>query len=449
MYNLENISNQHKKINEIIFESINFVKKKVDEAFVCITKTYNTAIVVRYGKPEFIEFNDNVEYFISVYSNFKKGSASSTDLNINSIKNTIFSAINILKYTSSDKFAGLSEFCPLTYNVYNLNLFHLSQLNLQENIKLAYFTEKYALNYDSKIINTEGGFLNSSNRIFSFGNTKGIFASYKSSRYDLSTCVLAKDKNSVKIERDYYFSNSRKINNLQSPKLIGKTCAKRVLLRLHSKKISTQKCPVIFTSDAAVSIFYSLYKSILGMTVCNKSTFLLNSLNKLIFPKWLNIFDNPHILKGIGSAPFDCEGVVTSPRFIIKDGVLKTWLLDSYSSKKLGIENTGHSGGIYNWIFIHKNQISFKELIKTMNTGIVVTDLMGDGVNIINGDYSRGVSGYFIKNNNFEHSVSEITISGNLKDIFKNIVLMSNDYNLKEKIQCGSLLISNMVISGE
>ncbi|WP_343187821.1 metalloprotease PmbA [Buchnera aphidicola (Periphyllus koelreuteriae)] len=450
MNEIKNFLEQEKKIKKIILKSINKIKNIIDEAFIRIIKTYNTGIVVRNGKTEYIEFHDDAEFFISVYSNYKQGTSLSKDLSSDSIKKTIFSAINISKYTSKDKCSGLPEFDLLKYKIKDLNLFHPINLKLKDSIKLAYLTEKFALNYNSKIINSEGGYFNSSNSIVSFGNTKGIFGSYKFSNHSLSTCVLAKNSNSKKIERDYYYSNSRKLSTLKSPKIIGINCAKRVLLKLNSRKIITQKCPVILISDVAYSIFNSFSKSINGNLVYKKSTFLLNDLNKLIFPKWMNIFENPHIKKGIGSCPFDDEGTLTAPRFIIKNGFLKTWLLNSYTSKKLGLNNTGHSGGIYNWIFLNKNNnFSFKKLLKFMNTGLVITDLMGDGVNMINGNYSRGASGYFIKNNFFKYSVSEITISGNLKNIFKNIVLMSNDYNLNQNIQCGSILISEMNISGK
>ncbi|CAL4318426.1 Metalloprotease PmbA [Buchnera aphidicola (Periphyllus testudinaceus)] len=449
MNEIKNFLKQENSIKNIILKSLNIIKKIIDEAYIRVEKTNNIEIIVRNGKTEYIEFHNDFEFFVSVYSNNKRGTSISTDFSMSSIKKAIFSAINISKYTSVDKYSGLQNFNLSKNKILDLDLFHPISFNLKKSIKLAYLAEKFALNYDPRIINSEGGCFSINNSIISFGNTKGVLESYKSSRYLLSTCVLAKNKNSNNIERDYYYSESRKIDNLESPEIVGKKCSKRVLLRLNAKKIVTQKCPVILSSRVSYSIFKYLSQAINGYSVCKKSTFLLNSLEKLIFPKWLNILDNPHVIEGIGSAPFDDEGTLTSPCFIIKNGFLKTWLLNSYTSKKLGLKNTGHSGGIYNWIFIQKDNISFNKLLKNMNTGLVITELMGDGVNIVNGDYSKGASGYFIKNNCFKHSVSEITLSGNLKNIFKNILYMSNDYNYKNNIQCGSIFISEMNVSGK
>ncbi|CAL4318463.1 Metalloprotease PmbA [Buchnera aphidicola (Chaitophorus sp. 3695)] len=449
MYIIKDILNEEKFLKNIILKSLLIVQSQVDEAFVFIRKNYDINTVIRNGHKEYIEFHEDVYFSITVYSNYHKGSASSTNLNIQSIKNTISTAIEISKYTSKDIFSKLPSVNLKTYQVLDLDLFHPSNISLKESLKMAYLTEKYTLDFDKKIINSEGGCFYSGNTIIAFGNTKGLIQTYKSSKHSLSICVIAKNDQSNTKERDYYYSISRKLDDLESPQSISQKCAKKVLLKLNSKKILTQRCSVILTSDMAVSLFNHFAKSIFGYQVYKKSTFLLNRLGKLIFPKWLSIFENPHIKRGIASSPFDCEGTLTIPRFIVKNGFLKTWLLDSYSARKLNLKNTGHLGGIYNWIFLQKNNISFKNLLNKMNTGLVITDLMGDGVNIVNGDYSRGASGYFIENGLFKYSVKEITISGNLYDIYKRIVAMSNDYDIRQNIQCGSIFISKMIISGQ
>ncbi|CAL4318378.1 metalloprotease PmbA [Buchnera aphidicola] len=449
MYAREEILKQEKNLKKIILNSLIEIQNQVDDAHIFIQKTYNNNITIRNGLKEYIEFNFNIFFSITVYKKNKKGTASSTDLSHKCLKKTINSAIEISKYTESDLNCYLPEFDILSYKVLDLDLFHPSSLDLQNKVKLAYLTEKYALNFDNKIINTEGSCFSSSDSIIAFGNTKGIIQTYKSSKYFLSACTIAQENNSLKKERDYYYSISRKIDNLESPKYIGEKCSKRALFRLNSRKISTQKLPVLFTAEISSSIFSYLSHAITGEKVYQKSTFLLNSLKQSIFPQWLNIFEDPHIKGGLYSFPFDNEGILTKPLFIVKNGILQTWLLDSYYSRKLNLRNTGHSGGTYNWIFFQKNILSFKSLLRKMNTGIVVTSFMGDGVNLINGDFSRGVSGYFIKNGKFMYAISEITISGNLLDMYKNIVCMSNDYDCRKKIQSGSFFISEMVISGK
>ncbi|MCW5197596.1 metalloprotease PmbA [Buchnera aphidicola] len=449
MYVIKDILNEEKFLKNIISKSLLIAQNKVDEAFIFIRKTYDMNSVIRNGSKEYIEFHEDCSFSITVYSNYHKGYASSTDLNIQSIKNTITAAIEISKYTSKDIYSTLPSINLKKYKVLDLDLFHLSNLNLKESLKMAYLTEKYTLDFDKRIVNSEGGCFSSGYTIIAFGNTKGLIQTYKFSQYSLSICVVAENNKFNTQERDYYYSISRKLDDLESPRSISKKCAKKVLLKLNSKKIITQRCSIILTSDVAASLFNHFAKSIFGYQVYNKSTFLLDSLGKLIFPKWLSIFENPHIKKGIASSPFDNEGTLTKPRFIVKNGVLQTWLLDSYSSKKLNLKNTGHLGGIYNWIFIQKNNISFQDLLYQMNTGLVITDLMGHGVNIVNGDYSRGASGYFIENGLFKYSVKEITISGNLKNIYKKIIAMSNDYDIRKNIQCGSIFISKMIISGK
>jgi PmbA protein len=449
MYEIKEILKQEEFLKKIILKYILEIQEKVDDASILIKKKYDTNVVVRNGLQEYIEFNDNVLFIVTIYSQNRQGSASSTDLSIESINKTISSAIKISKYTSVDKFSGLPEFDLYTYKTLDLDLFHPSLISLKKQIELAFLTEKYALNYDPRIINSEGSNFSSSNNIFAYGNTKGIIQTYKHSQYFLSACTIGQGNLSHKKERDFYYSISRKIDNLKSPKYIGRKCSKKVLIKLNSKKISSQKLPIIFSSEVSSSIFFYLSQAIKGTKVYKKSTFLLNSLNKCIFPKWLNIFENPHIKKGLYSAPFDSEGIITKPRFIIKNGILCTWLLNNYSSKKLNLKNTGHADGIYNWIFIQKYNFSFYDLLKKMDTGLVITDFMGDGVNLVNGDFSRGASGYFVENGRFKNSVSEITISGNLKDMYKNIICMSNDYDVQQSIQSGSVLISKLIISGK
>jgi PmbA protein len=257
--------------------------------------------------------------------------------------------------------------------------------------------------------------------------------------------MVAQDKNSM--QRDFDYSISRKINNLENSETLGKKTAKRVVSRLGSKKIQTMKSSVIFSAEISHVFFSHLVNAISGDNVYQKSTFLINNLKTKIFPDWLNIKENPHLKTGLGSKPFDNEGVSTNPRYIIQNGILQTWLLNSYNARKLQLESTGNCGGIYNWL-VSNNNISFKELLKKMNQGILITELMGQGVDIVTGNYSRGAVGFWVENGSIAYPVNEITISGNLKRMWSNILNISTDTDTRNNIQCGSILLSEMQISG-
>lgn len=250
------------------------------------------------------------------------------------------------------------------------------------------------------------------------------------------------------MERDYAYTIGRAIEDLRSPEWVGEECAQRVLSRLAPRKLSTMKAPVIFAREVATGLFGHLVGAIAGGAVYRKSTFLLDSLGKQILPEWLTIEEHPHLLKGLASTPFDSEGVRTERRDIVKDGVLQQWLLTNYSARKLGLTSTGHAGGIHNWR-INGRGLGFDALLKEMGTGLVVTELMGQGVSGITGDYSRGAAGFWVENGVIQYPVSEITIAGNLKDMWRNIVTIGDDIETRSNIQCGSVLLPEMKIAGQ
>ena len=264
---------------------------------------------------------------------------------------------------------------------------------------------------------------------------------YCSTRHSLSSCVIAEENGDM--ERDYAYTIGRAMSDLQTPEWVGADCARRTLSRLSPRKLSTMKAPVIFANEVATGLFGHLVGAIAGGAVYRKSTFLLDSLGKQILPDWLTIEEHPHLLKGLASTPFDSEGVRTERRDIVKDGILTQWLLTSYSARKLGLKSTGHAGGIHNWRIAGQG-LSFEQMLKEMGTGLVVTELMGQGVSAITGDYSRGAAGFWVENGEIQYPVSEITIAGNLKDMWRNIVTVGNDIETRSNIQCGSVLLPEM-----
>ncbi|ERK17398.1 MAG: metalloprotease PmbA [Pantoea sp.] len=440
------VAEQRKVLEQAVAQALELAKASTDGAEVAVTKTTGIGVSTRYGEVENVEFNSDGALGITVYHQNRKGSASSTDLSPDAIKRTVQAAIDIARYTSSDPNAGPADRDLLAFEAPDLDLYHPWEIDADRAIELAAQAEQAALQADKRITNTEGGSFNSHVGIKVFGNSHGMLQSYCSSRHSLSSCVIAEQNGEM--ERDYAYTIGRDINDLQSADWVGAECARRVLSRLAPRKLSTMQAPVIFAPEVATGLFGHLVGAISGSSVYRKSTFLLDALGTQILPEWLTIEEKPHLLKGLASTPFDSEGVRTQARDIIKNGVLQNWLLTSYSARKLGLQSTGHAGGIHNWRIAGQGH-SFADLLKQMGRGLVVTELMGQGVSAITGDYSRGAAGYWVENGEIQYPVSEITIAGNLKDMWRNMVTVGNDIETRSNIQCGSVLLPEMKIAGQ
>ncbi|WP_148052211.1 metalloprotease PmbA [Atlantibacter hermannii] len=437
---------QRKTLEHAVSQALELAAGKADGAEVAVSKTTGISVSTRYGEVENVEFNSDGALGITVYHQNRKGSASSTDLSPDAIARTVQAALDIARYTSPDPCAGVADKELLAFDAPDLDLFHPAEVDADRAIELAARAEEVALKADKRITNTEGGSFNSHYGIKVFGNSHGMLQSYCSTRHSLSSCVIAEQDGDM--ERDYAYTIGRAIEDLRSPEWVGEECAQRVLSRLAPRKLSTMKAPVIFAREVATGLFGHLVGAIAGGAVYRKSTFLLDSLDKQILPEWLTIEEHPHLLKGLASTPFDSEGVRTERRDIVKDGVLQQWLLTNYSARKLGLTSTGHAGGIHNWR-INGRGLGFDALLKEMGTGLVVTELMGQGVSGITGDYSRGAAGFWVENGVIQYPVSEITIAGNLKDMWRNIVTIGDDIETRSNIQCGSVLLPEMKIAGQ
>ncbi|MBQ0685736.1 metalloprotease PmbA [Providencia rettgeri] len=442
----EQVTEQRKKLEEAVARALEFAQTRCDAAEVAVNKSTGISVSTRQGEVENVEFNSDGALGITVYHQQRKGSASSTDLSPEAIERTVQAAIDIASFTSEDLCAGPAEKSLLAFDAPDLKLFQATEFSPEEAIRLASVAEMSALNADSRIVNTEGGSFNGHYGVRVFGNSHGMLQSYCSSRYSMSSCVIAEQNGQM--ERDYAYTIGRSIDALQSPEWVGQECARRTLSRLSPRKLSTMKAPVIFAAEVATGLFGHLVGAISGSSIYRKSSFLLDSLGKQILPSWLTINEQPHLIGGLASSPFDSEGVRTVERNIVEDGVLQTWLLTSYSARKLGLQSTGHAGGIHNWRIAGQG-LSFDGLLKQMGTGLIVTELMGQGVSGITGDYSRGASGFWVENGEIQYPVSEITIAGNLKDMWANIVTIADDIETRSNIQCGSVLIPEMSIAGE
>ncbi|EPW8573904.1 metalloprotease PmbA [Morganella morganii] len=437
---------QRTRLEQAVSQALSIAQKGCDSAEVAVSRTTGMSVSTRMGEVENVEFNSDGALGITVYHNQRKGSASSTDLSDEAIARTVQAAIDIAKYTSEDPCSGPADRDLLAFEAPDLQLFYPSEVSADQAIDYAANAEKAALSADPRITNTEGGSFNSHYGIRVFGNTLGMLQSYCSSRHSMSACVIAEENGDM--ERDYAYTIARKLDDLKSAQWVGEECARRTLSRLAPRKLATQKAPVIFAPEVATGLFGHLVGAISGTSVYRKSTFLLDSLGKQILPDWLTIRELPHVIGGLASTPFDSEGVRTEDRLIIENGVLNNWLMTTYAARKLGLKSTGHAGGIHNW-YIAGQGLGFDDMLREMGTGLVVTELMGQGVSGITGDYSRGASGFWVENGEIQYPVSEITIAGNLKDMWANIIATGDDIETRSNIQCGSVWLPEMSIAGQ
>ena len=404
------------------------------------------SVNVRLGDVETIEHHCSQGLGVSVYFGQKKGSASSTDLSAKSIKETVTAACSIARYANEDKYAGLPDPERLATELTDLDLYHPWNINADDAINLALECEDTARQYHPDIHNSEGASVDSYSGIRIFGNSLGFLHGYASTRHSISCSVLGERNDDM--ERDYWYSVARDKNNLDSTTFIGKKAAERTVQRLGARSLNTRKCPVLYSAEIASSLIGSFLGAISGGSLYRKSSFMLDSLDTKIFPDFMHIREQPHLLGALGSAFYDAEGVATQANEIVTNGILNTYLLSSYSARKLGMKTTGHAGGVRN-LCITAGDKNLEQLLRQMDTGLLVTELMGQGVNPVTGDYSRGASGFWVEQGVIQYPVHEITIAGNLKDMFQHILAVGNDIDYRGNIRTGSILIEEMAIAGE
>ncbi|REL34432.1 metalloprotease PmbA [Thalassotalea euphylliae] len=416
-----------------------------DNAEVALSRQQGLSVNTRMGEVENVEFTNDGALGITVYKDGRKGSASTADLSEEALNNAVKAAVDIAKYTSVDDCSGLADKDRLAMTPVELDLYHPKALTTEEAIDIAKQCEDAALASDARITNSDGATLASFEGFKVYGNSHGQLVGYPSTRHSLSCVSIASDGDDM--QRDYAYTVNRDFAQLDAPELVGQQAASEVISRLHAEKISTQKVPVMFRADIANTIFGHFIAAISGGNLYRKSSFLLDALGQPIFPEHLTISERPHLTKALASSSFDAEGVETIDREIISQGQLETYLLTSYSARKLGLQTTGHAGGIHNWL-VTANGGDFDAMLKQLGTGLLVTELMGQGVNVVTGDYSRGAAGFWVENGKIAYPVSEITIAGKLQDMFKGIVSIGTDTDMRGSIRTGSLLIEEMQIAG-
>lgn len=440
------LKSQEQTLRDAVSFAIETAQKAEATAEVGVTKVSGLSVSTRLQEIENVEFTNDGALGISVYLGQQKGNASTSDLSEAAIKNTVEAALAIAKYTSPDDCTGLADKELMAFEAPDLALYHEASVDVEQATKLALEAEKVALEYDAKIVNSNGASFNSHTGVRVYGNTHGMLQSYLSSRYSLSCSVIGGELD--QLENDYEYTVSREFDALSSADWVGQNCAKKVIARLNPQKLTTREVPVIFLNDVATGLISHLTGAISGGSLYRQSSFLLDHLGKQVLPDWFQISERPHLLKRLASTPFDSEGVRTQDLEIIQDGVLQTYLLTSYSGRKMGMQSTGHAGGIHNWLVKPNLTGGLTALLRQMGTGLLVTDVMGQGVNIVTGDYSRGAAGFWVENGEIQYPVAEITIAGQLQDMLKNIVAVADDIEHRSNIQTGSILLDKMKISG-
>lgn len=421
------------------------IKKGATQAEASMSKVQGIAVSSRMKDVENVEFTNDGGLGISVYVGKRKGSASTADLSPEALTLAVEKAVDIAKYTSEDPCTGLADKELIATEFPDLDLYHPEVLDTQKGIELAIEAESAALAYDARITNSDGASYNANLGMRVYGNTHGINAGYPSSRYSLSCMVIGAEGDDM--QRDYAYTVNRKANLLKSAALVGEEAAQATVERLGARKINTATVPVILNKDIASSLFGHYVGAISGGSLYRRSSFLLDKLGTQVFPEWLNIQERPFIKAGLASSSFDNEGVATRDMTIVEAGKLSTYLYTTYSGRKLNETSTGHAGGIHNWL-VNDTGHSDKDLLKEMGTGLLVTELMGQGVNIVTGDYSRGAAGFWVENGEIQYPVHEITIAGNLADMFANIAAIGNERDVRGSVQTGSILLNEMKIAG-
>ncbi|AGF48588.1 PmbA protein [Candidatus Kinetoplastibacterium oncopeltii TCC290E] len=445
------MNKEKEHFKELIERSLKSAKKiGANESCAEISEGRGLSVSVRKGNVETIEKSHDRMLNVVVFDGKKSGSASTSDFSFEAINKTVEAAWHIARYTAIDDASGLPDEILLAKKFRDFKLYHLWSKSVEEMISIAKQTEEAAINFSNSIVNTDGSFVSSGQSYSLLGNSFGFLGSRIYSQYSLSVVPIACG-NKGNMQRDYWYDANSNPLNLSDPSYIGKYAAERAVARLSARRIATGNFPVIFEAPVALGLIGSFVQAASGGALYRKASFLTDTLGKHIFPKHVDIIEDPHIEGAMGSTSFDSEGVSTKMRSVVSSGVLNGYFLSSYSARKLGLITTGNAGGSHNLRMFSsktKDNDDLKSMIKQMDKGLLITELIGHGINYVTGDYSRGAFGFWIENGEIQHAVEEITIAGNLMDMFKQIILIGSDVISRGTKTTGSVLIENMSIAG-
>ena len=410
-----------------------------------VSEGFGQSVTVRLGEVETIEYNRDKGVGVTVYLGQQRGYASTSDFSAAALQATVDAALSIARFTAADEAAGLPEADLLARGDMELDLYHPWLLPVEEAIDIAGRCERSALAVSPMIKNSEGASVSNQHSHFVSANSLGFMGGYASSRHYLSCSVIAGEGDAM--QRDDWYSSYRAAAELAAPEAIGEYAARRALSRLGGRKIATCEVPVLFEAPLASTLVGNFVYAASGGSLYRKSSFLLDCLGTQVFSPQVAISERPHLPRGLASSPFDDDGVATRDREVVEGGVLKGYFLSTYTARKLGMKNTGNAGGCHNLI-VHPGEHDLRGLIKLMGRGLLVTELLGHGVNYVTGDYSRGASGYWVEDGEIRYPVQEITIAGNLKDMLRGIVAVGNDILIRGSKQVGSILLDRMTVAG-
>ncbi len=447
-------SHSQDQLKQIARDVLRFAREKgASDAAVEISEGDGLSVTVRKGQVETIEQNKDKGIGVTVYLGnapaVRRGNASTSDFSERSLRDTVDAAYNIARFTAEDDCAGLPEESLLEMSPQDLKLCYPWLLSAEQAVELALRAESAAFNVDKRITNSEGANVHVQQSHFVMANSRGFISGYPYSRHSIAVSPIA--GKGANMQRDDWYSSDRNPANLAKPEAIGRYAAERALSRLHARKLDTRKCPVLFEAPLATGLLGSFVQAVSGGALYRKSSFLPDSIGTAVFGPDIQIVEDPHIIGAVGSAPFDEEGVRTQKREVVRDGIVQGYFLSSYSARKLGMKTTGNAGGSHNIRItssLTKPSDNFKQMLKKLDTGLLVTELMGHGLNYVTGDYSRGASGYWVERGEIQYPVEEITIAGNMKQMFKDIVAIGADTLTRGTKQTGSILIANMTVAG-
>ncbi len=415
-----------------------------------VTEAYGLTVTVRKGKPDTIEHNRDRSLGVSVYlgsrPKVRRGHASSSDLSRAALEQTVDAAVAIARHTAEDDCAGLPEPELLARKIPDLDLFHPWNLSTEDAVEIAQRCEAAAFAVSRKIRNSEGASVSAQQSQFVFANSLGFVGGFAGTRHWLSCAVIAEEKGLM--QRDDWYSASRVPARIADPEKLGRYAGQRAAARLGARKIPTCQAPVLFEAPVAIQLIGHFVSAVNGGNLYRKTSFLVDSLGKQVLSPIVHIEERPFERQGLASTPFDEEGVATRRRVVVRDGVVEGYFLGSYAARKLGLQSTGNAGGHHNLV-IRTGKRDFRGMLREMGRGLLVTELLGQGVNLVTGDYSRGAAGYWVEGGEIRFPVEEITIAGNLRDMFRGIAAMGSDVVVRSGRSVGSILVENMTIAGD
>lgn len=411
-----------------------------------VSEGFGQSVTVRCDEVETIEFNRDKGIGITVYAGQRKGYASTSDFSAQALRDTVEAALNIARFTAEDDCAGLADAALMAKDCPDLDLYHPWALTVENAIETARRCEQAAFDASPQVSNSEGASISTQQAHFVSANSHGFMGGYPTSRHYISCSVIAGEQEAM--QRDDWYTTHRNAARLDAAEQVGRIAAERAVARLGGRKVKTGEFPVLFEAPLAGGLLGSLVHAASGGALYRKASFLLDQLGKQVMPSFVQIAERPHIACGLGSASFDSDGVATKDRDVVRDGILQGYFLSTYTARKLGMQTTANAGGSHNLI-IEPGELDFAGLLRKMNRGLLVTELLGHGINYVTGDYSRGAAGYWVENGVITHPVEEITIAGNLRQMLAGVVAVGNDVQVRGSKQTGSILIDRMTVAGE